>query len=64
MISPKDSRNLKSKERSAREQIYCRRYNRLYTSCPVEDELHLCECLSQCEMAHRGNGADGLRRTG
>jgi hypothetical protein len=64
MIAPKDSRNLKSDRRSVQEQIYCRRYNRLYTSCPVEDELHLCECLSQCEMALRGDGRNGLRKTG
>ena len=62
MVVPQNSRLLKRNETAAQEQIYCRRHNRLYDSCPVEDELHLCECLSQCEMALRGYGA--LPKTG
>jgi hypothetical protein len=64
MIAPRKNKNLKSEEKAAGEQIYCRRHNRLFTSCPVEDELHLCECLSQCEMALRDDGYGALRKTG
>lgn len=64
MIAPKNGWNFKRDERSFREQIYCRRHNRLYTHCPVEDSLHLCECLSQCEMALRNKAYRELRNAG
>jgi hypothetical protein len=64
MAAPKNSRTPKRNETAAREQIYCRMHNRLYSNCPVENELHLCECLSQCEVALRNNGYGALRKTG
>jgi hypothetical protein len=57
MTVPKTLKFLKKNNGSQREQIYCRRYNKLYSRCPVEDDLHSCECLSQCEMASKANGA-------
>jgi len=47
-----------------KEQIYCRRHNRLYTSCPVENDLNLCECLAQCEMALKLTCEDSLTKAG
>lgn len=43
-----------------REKIYCRRHNRIYLRCPVEEKLHQCECLAQCEMAFKPNGVRTL----
>jgi hypothetical protein len=45
------------------DKIYCRRHNRLYARCPVEENLYLCECLAQCEMALRAGDEGTLPKT-
>jgi hypothetical protein len=57
MLVPRAFRFRRRSHSSPREQIYCRRHNRFYLRCPVEHDLHSCECLSQCEVAFKGNGA-------
>jgi hypothetical protein len=46
------------------EKIYCRRHNRLYSRCPVEENIRECECLAQCEMSLKTGDKGALPRTG
>ncbi len=65
MAPTKKFRLLRPNENDKREgQIYCRRHNRIYYRCPVESNLRLCECLSQCEMAAKLGRGKSLRKTG
>jgi hypothetical protein len=46
------------------EKIYCRRHNRLYSRCPVEENIRQCECLAQCEMSLKAGRQGPQRSTG
>ena len=64
MVAPRSIWFFRTNGSNSREKIYCRRHNKLLASCPVKEDLRLCECLSQCEMSLKAERIRSLPRSG
>ncbi len=63
MTAPKTFKILRIHRSNGDDKIYCRRHNRLFAACPVQENLSSCECLAQCEMSLRRESPNGRRKT-